>query len=444
MNPFRFLTRRRALPRARRPRPQPPTCRPAAEPLEDRCLLSSFNWFDLRPQQRPVYWQTSGPDGNVWFTEAYNDAIGRITPDGNSLADFYVSLGSFPFIITTGPDGNLWFTENHSGKIGQMSPEGYLLHEWSVPAGEGQPYEIAAGPDGNVWFTERNATSGSWIGKITPDGEVTTWMTAGVVGESLTGGSDGNVWFSTYETASVGRITPTGDITYFPIPAKDEFPGSMTAGPDNNIWLCTNDGGSVLKIALDGSAPDGTVLGDFDVAPGTGDITVGSDGNLWVDTVFDGHTIYQLTTDGVVTPVSVDADHLNSGNVLGGPDGNIWLNDVTHNQIGRYNLQDGGSPESGHSGARLPAAGAQLATAEALLGTPSGSSALARKSPVGQMPLSQTSRSQTVDEVFRTAASGQGMLPTLFQPHASQRTQESPLLHGGLGTLPVLEDPLGL
>jgi hypothetical protein len=29
--------------------------------------------------------------------------------------------------ITTGPDGNLWFTENGAGKIGRMTPSGVVM-----------------------------------------------------------------------------------------------------------------------------------------------------------------------------------------------------------------------------------------------------------------------------------------------------------------------------
>jgi len=54
---------------------------------------------------------TTGPDGNLWFTEYEGDNIGRITPNG-TITEFPIpTAGSQPFGITTGPDGNLWFTE---------------------------------------------------------------------------------------------------------------------------------------------------------------------------------------------------------------------------------------------------------------------------------------------------------------------------------------------
>jgi len=39
---------------------------------------------------------------------------------------------SFPLWITTGPDGNLWFTEEHGNRIGRITPSG-LITEFAVP-----------------------------------------------------------------------------------------------------------------------------------------------------------------------------------------------------------------------------------------------------------------------------------------------------------------------
>src|SRR3954470_10573964 len=66
---------------------------------------------------------TSGPDGNLWFTEQAGNKIGRITPSG-SVTDFPVSPGSRPTGITTGPDGALWFTELFGGRIGRITTAG--------------------------------------------------------------------------------------------------------------------------------------------------------------------------------------------------------------------------------------------------------------------------------------------------------------------------------
>src|ERR1700728_2100151 len=63
--------------------------------------------------------------------------------------------------------------------------------------------DIAAGPDGNLWFTDESCQ-----------------------------GISGN-------PCAIGRITPSGTITEFPIGLSSD-PFDIAAGPDGNLWF-TND-----------------------------------------------------------------------------------------------------------------------------------------------------------------------------------------------------------
>ena len=65
---------------------------------------------------------TAGPDGNVWFTEETNNAVGRITP-GAVITEFTAGFptGS-PQGMVTGPDGNLWVAmAGGDGAIAQVT-----------------------------------------------------------------------------------------------------------------------------------------------------------------------------------------------------------------------------------------------------------------------------------------------------------------------------------
>ena len=96
---------------------------------------------------------TTGPDGNLWFTEYVGNKIGRITPAG-VITEFPVpTLGGWLQGITAGSDGNLWFTEIDANKIGRITIEGAVT-EYSTPTANSGPEDITAGPDGNLWFTE--------------------------------------------------------------------------------------------------------------------------------------------------------------------------------------------------------------------------------------------------------------------------------------------------
>jgi streptogramin lyase len=130
---------------------------------------------------------TSGPDGNLWFTETtsvgpnISGEIGRITPTG-AITIFplpnskYYSQGGGgslygiefgPAAITSGPDGNLWFTDlGPTGKIGHISPDGKAITEFSLPSANSSDYGITSGPDSNLWFTETSPSGSTSVGKI--------------------------------------------------------------------------------------------------------------------------------------------------------------------------------------------------------------------------------------------------------------------------------------
>src|SRR5262249_47267100 len=73
------------------------------------------------------------------------------------------------------------------------------------------------GPDGNLWFVEQSGK----VGRITPSGAVTEFPipTYASVPTSITE-TGGNIWFVEYLGNKVGMITPAGAITEFPIPTS--------------------------------------------------------------------------------------------------------------------------------------------------------------------------------------------------------------------------------
>ena len=99
------------------------------------------------------------------------------------------TAGSQPWGIASGPDGNLWFTEAYGNKIGRITPGG-VITEFAIPTSDGQPYGITAGPDGNLWFVEE---WGNKIGRITTGGSVTEFAipTAGSQTSVIARGPDG-------------------------------------------------------------------------------------------------------------------------------------------------------------------------------------------------------------------------------------------------------------
>lgn len=249
---------------------------------------------------------TAGPDGNLWFTGYFGQTIGKITPTG-VITQFDIQipglLGGYPYGITAGADGNLWFVESVQNKIGRITPAGVITH-FPIPGtgayyGGTDPWNITSGPDGNVWFTEFEVQFdgyGNRIGRITPAGVITEFPVptsrSGLYG--ITAGPDGNLWFTEFSGNKIGRITPAGLIMEFPIPTDVNGRDYITTGPDGNLWFTEQTANKLGRITLAG------VITEFSIPPGIGGgsptgITLGPDGNLWFA---DGNAIVKANIPG--------------------------------------------------------------------------------------------------------------------------------------------------
>src|SRR6266850_1889712 len=123
------------------------------------------------------------------------------------------------------------------------------------PTAVSDPTSIAKGADGNLWFTEHD---GHKIGRITPAGVVTEFPIGSNGGPgSITAGADGNVWFTEAGGANaIGRVTPLGGVSEYAVPTSGSDPTSITAGPDMNLWfseLSTNKIGRISSLAGGGT-----------------------------------------------------------------------------------------------------------------------------------------------------------------------------------------------
>ncbi len=268
---------------------------------------------------------TTGPDGNLWFTEDYGNKIARITPQGN-ITEFAIPTVSNPKGITKGSDGNLWFIEQGIiPKIARITPQGNVT-EFIIPTPHSFPDGIAAGDDGNLWFMEINANK---IGRITPQGIFTEFAipTPNSYSVNITNGPDGNLWFAEYTAAKIGKITTDGIITEFSI---SSWPMGITSGPDGNIWYTVPDSNKIGKMTLQGNITEYS-LTTYGYPWG---ITSGPDGNLWF-TDPANNIVGRITPQGIITEFFTSSPPYN---ITSGPDGNIWFTESTDNKIGRINL----------------------------------------------------------------------------------------------------------
>jgi streptogramin lyase len=337
------------------------------EPLEERRLLAPITEFSsgITASSSPAG-IALGADGNLWFTEANHNALGRITPNGtvtefslgSTFGDaqditsgpngllYFISVsrvgsinplaGSTSAIlgslkqsaavasgashITAGPDGNLWFTDLLANAVDRITPNLATNTKFPLTTFQAHPEGIAAGPDGALWFTESSAGK---IGRITTAGSITEFpLTGGTGPEGITAGPDGSLWFAEFGAGQIGQITTAGTVTEFPL-ASGAGPEGITAGPDGALWFTENSLDQVGRVSTAGAVTEyGTGITSGSAPDG---IVTGPDGNLWF-TENAGNRIGQLVPDGplnatAVSPISVVVGTAFSGPVASFTDG---------------------------------------------------------------------------------------------------------------------------
>jgi streptogramin lyase len=176
------------------------------------------------------------------------------------------------------------------------------------------PELITAGPDGNMWFAE---LCGQKIGKITPAGTITEYP-VGQHTYGITSGPDGNLWFTSPQ-GYLGRSTTAGAITLYHNGGANF---GIAAGTDNALWFADNFNDDIGRITTTGSIS--SFSAGIGATSGTYGITAGPDGNLWF-TEIAGNKIGRITTAGVATEFSTGLHGTGVLNITNGPDGNLWF-----------------------------------------------------------------------------------------------------------------------
>jgi len=210
---------------------------------------------------------TLGPDGNIWYTEPYvsSDIVGRLTPSGQ-ITEFRIPFDAADII--TGPDGNLWFDATGENVIGRITPAGVVTIFNDLP--NGGPYRgLTSGPNGNLWFTAgRNNT----IVEIDTAGQLVAELPVSGSPYGMTLGPDGNLWYDELAANNIGRMTPQGVVTEFPVPTPNSGTGIPRVGPDGNIWFTEYYPNQIGEVVLNQSSAANGVNINGGALTGTGTI----------------------------------------------------------------------------------------------------------------------------------------------------------------------------
>jgi virginiamycin B lyase len=227
---------------------------------------------------------TAGPRGDVCFSD-YAGNVGKIEPDGKIDLYFKHESSIKAGLVIT--HGYLWVVLSGyiNSAVDQVTVDGKLVKQIVLPGYYCYPGPIGASKDGTLWV----GYSGNCpaIVRVTESGETTEFPIAAADGVwSVVNGPDGNMWFTAGDDQTtndyVGKITPDGQITEYPLPNQAS---GMVVGPDGNWWLTMP---WVGKIAV--MSQEGNLLREYTLPNAVngsqpkyqlGTIVLGRDGNLW-------------------------------------------------------------------------------------------------------------------------------------------------------------------
>lgn len=227
--------------------------------------------------------------------------------------------------VTAGPDGNVWYTEENGSAVGKISPDGSTTVDYPVTYGD--PRFITTGADGNLWFTEQG--TGGAIGRMTPGGTLTEFPLPNKFNKpfAIAAGPDGNLWF-TEDASVIGRVTLSGQITEFPIPSRQALPDAIAVGPDGAMWFTEGGVDRIGRISTQGHVKEFNLPRDSFPSG----IVTGPDGKLWI-TMQSGPPgkVARVDVQGSklkLTTFPLDDPYATPYRITNGPDGNLWFVDV--------------------------------------------------------------------------------------------------------------------
>jgi streptogramin lyase len=333
--------------------------RPVLELLEPRALLTTITEFPTASSTVVPTAITTGSDSNLWFVEQNGNAIGRINPTTQAMSTFSNGLPANANLqeITSGPNGDLWFTEagEFANAIGMFDPNSTSqpIKNFGTSAGmtaNSSPSGIVSvGID--IWFTQPLTDQ---IGKLDTSNGLITEFTAPSAMTDLASqivlGPDGNLWFT--EFGNIGYFNPatpttpttptTLSVTQVALPGgASEEPLGIAVGPDQNIWYTAgvNPGGtgftSYAVGVINPMLPNAVKETPLPSTTQPYGITAGPDSNVWVTVTSKGTsagTIDQIDpstrqiTQTLAIPTNVVAVP-NPDAITAGPDGNLWFAD---------------------------------------------------------------------------------------------------------------------
>jgi streptogramin lyase len=263
--------------------------------------------------------------------------------------------------IAPGPEDTIWLIQNSQylsfrGIIERISMNGLVTGAFGLEPG--LPADIAEGPNGDMWFTEDASNTieengviveeQNMIGRVSPSGAITKFpisnsgtkpyyfFTDGPL--AIAPDLSGNMWFTDKRPNKqgrifIGRITSDGHITEFQTPTgaqsnlpESSLPTGIAMGADGNMWFTDQGQNNEGQNLIGQITPSGKTT-EFPIPTLKSmptSIALGADGNIWF-TEAGARKIGRITPAGDITEFSVPGINNALNGLTLGPDGNMWF-----------------------------------------------------------------------------------------------------------------------
>jgi virginiamycin B lyase len=182
--------------------------------------------------------------GGAWYTDTSIRAISRISSVG-AISSFQLST---PIVrlgrLAVAPDGAVWFADIATASVTRLQNGVFSRHD--VGSQEATPYGIAVENNGTVWTTLQGAEK---LARIAVDGQLTTFdvptRNSGL--GDIVVDRDGAVWFLELRANKIGRFAD-GRFTEFAVPTPSAGLTALAAAPDGSVWFAELSAGKLGRL----------------------------------------------------------------------------------------------------------------------------------------------------------------------------------------------------
>jgi virginiamycin B lyase len=208
-------------------------------------------------------------------------------------------------------------------------PSKAMFVEYPMTVASDIPAALAIGPDGAVWFSIDFSNA---VG-VLRDGKIQRFTKKGDNVDAIGLGVDaaGNAWYADSPAVAIQKISPTGEMTSFPLGTPIARLARLAVAPDGGVWFAESTSYSVTRLkdgVLTRNPIDSMRGGPFGVA-------VASDGTAWA-TLQSANALMRISPAGEISEYEIPTRGSAPSDVAVDSKGGVWFLEFRGNKIGRH------------------------------------------------------------------------------------------------------------